>query len=141
MKIKALIVEDEDAIRELLADELGNYGCKVQQAESGATALELVRATVPDIIFVDVIMPQMDGFELVEKLRENPKTADVPVVLVTGVNAHGSHERAKELDIRHHITKPWEPWALEKVLKEATGMSFPSADRYQVYPPSAGRDT
>ena len=84
------------------------------------------------------MMPVMDGFQLIARLRENPETSEIPVVLVTAMSSHETEKKVRELGVKHHLTKPWEPWALDFVLDEAlkAGVSG-SADgaKFQVYPP------
>ncbi len=115
---KALVVEDEDSIRWILAAELEEKGYLVQEASSGAIALQRVGEQIPDVIFVDILMPIMDGFELISSLRDNPETSDVPVVLVTGLEFHETKGKPRQLGVKYHLTKPWEPWALDSVLRK-----------------------
>ena len=117
--VKALVVEDEQDIRQLLALELMGKGYQVQEAGNGEIALNRIREEKPDIIFVDVMMPVMGGFDLISKLRENPTTASIPVVLVTALNPHETRGQPRRFGVEFHLTKPWEPWALECVVKQA----------------------
>lgn len=136
--VNALVVEDEEDIRQLLVDELEGKGYQVQEASDGVIALQRVREQLPDIIFVDVMLPVMDGFGLISKLRERKETAKIPVVLVTALNARDTEVRARRLGVKHHLTKPWEPWALDFVLGQALKPDcFWSKEeaKYQVYPP------
>ena len=136
--VTALVVEDEEDIKHLLVDELEGEGYQVQEAGDGVIALQRVREQIPDIIFVDVMLPVMDGFSLISKLRGRPETAKIPIVLVTALNARDTEVRAGKLGVKHHLTKPWEPWALDFVLGQAMKPDcFWSKDepKYQVYPP------
>ena len=117
--VKALVVDDEQDIRQLLALELMGKGYQVQEAGNGEIALNRIREEIPDIIFVDVMMPVMGGFDLISKLRENPTTASIPVVLVTALNPHETRGQPRRFGVEFHLTKPWEPWALECVVKQA----------------------
>ena len=138
--LNALVVEDEEDIKQLLVDELEGRGYEVREAGNGVIAIQRVREQIPDIIFADVMLPVMDGFSLISKLRERRDTAKIPVVLVTALNAHDTEGRAGKLGVKHHLTKPWEPWALDFVLEQALK---PDADwsneraKYQVYPPKS----
>ena len=78
--VTALVVEDEEDIKHLLVDELEGKGYQVQEAGDGVIALQRVREQIPDIIFVDVMLPVMDGFSLISKLRGRPETAKIPIV-------------------------------------------------------------
>ena len=116
---KALVVEDEKDIRQLLVLELVGKGHQVREADNGEIAMHRVNEEIPDIIFVDVMMPVMDGFDLIAKLKENPATAAVPVVLVTALNPHETRGQPRRFGVEFHLTKPWEPWVLECVLEQA----------------------
>ena len=92
--LKALVVEDEEDLKQLLGDELEAKGYEVREASNGAIAMQRVREQIPDIIFADVMLPVMDGFILISKLRERQETAKIPVVLVTALNARDTEGRA-----------------------------------------------
>ena len=81
---RVLVVDDERGIRDLLGDILGNAGFEVLQAASGSAGLQQAWREDPDVIVLDLIMPNMDGFEVLTQLRRSPSTQDVPVVLLTG---------------------------------------------------------
>ena len=66
--VKALVVEDEEDIRNLLVEQLLDKGCQVRKADNGAIALQRVKEEIPDIIFVDIVMPVMDGILFVSEL-------------------------------------------------------------------------
>jgi len=135
-----LVVEDEQDIKQLLIEELEDKGYEVVGACDGVIAINRVREQIPDIIFVDVMLPVMDGFTLISKLREREDTAKIPVVLVTALNARDTEARAGKLGVKHHLTKPWEPWALDFVLGQAMKPDcIWSKEKaiYQVYPPKS----
>ena len=138
--VNALVVEDEEDIKQLLVDELEGKGYQVREADNGVIAMQRVREQIPDIIFADVMLPVMDGFVLISKLRERRDTAKIPVVLVTALNAHDTEVRAGKLGVKHHLTKPWEPWALDFVLEQALKPDSSWSNeraKYQVYPPKS----
>ena len=115
--VKALVVEDEEDIRNLLVEQLLDKGCQVRKADNGAVALQRVKEEVPDIIFVDIVMPVMDGILFISELRKDPKTSDVPVVLVSAINLPGLKERAHTLGVNHLLAKPWDDESLDRMLK------------------------
>ena len=78
-----LIVEDDPDIRKLLDTTLTFKGYRVITARNGREALEVVQKELPTIVIADIMMPQLDGFGLVHRLRINPETRDVPVVFIT----------------------------------------------------------
>lgn len=116
--VNALVVEDEEGIRELLVEDLIGKGCNVRKANNGAVALQRVAEEKPDIIFVDVVMPVMDGLLFVSELRANPETAEIPVVMVTALSIPEAAAKAEALGIKHCLAKPWVPGALEHVLEQ-----------------------
>lgn len=82
-----LVVDDSEDIREMLRDFLEEEGCSVSTAENGADALtQLARTERPCLMFVDLLMPVMDGIELIQKLRESPDWSTIPVVVVSAAS-------------------------------------------------------
>jgi len=117
--LKALVVEDEEDIKQLLLEELEDKGYQVLEAGNGEIALQRVSEEIPDIIFADVFMPEMDGLDLIMRLKENPETSGIPVVMVTVMNARATEAKARELGVEHYLTKPWEPGELDLILDQA----------------------
>ncbi len=79
----ALVVEDDPGTRKLLCSMLEEYGLNVQEAGNGKIALERVQEKTPGVIFLDLMMPEMDGFEFIEELKKNPEHRPIPIVVVT----------------------------------------------------------
>ena len=115
--VKALVVEDEEGIRNLLVEQLLDKGCQVRKANNGAVALQLVRDEIPDIIFVDIVMPVMDGVIFVSELRKLPGTSKIPVVLVTAIDLPGLRSRARTLGVDHLLGKPCDLDSLDLMLQ------------------------
>jgi len=115
--VKALVVEDEEGIRNLLVEQLLDKGCQVRKANNGAVALQLVRDEIPDIIFVDIVMPVMDGVIFVSELRKLPETSKIPVVLVTTIDLPGLRSRARTLGVDHLLGKPCDLDSLDLMLQ------------------------
>lgn len=127
--VKALVVEDEQDIRHLLVEQLEEKGYDVRKADNGAVALQRVKEEIPDIIFVDILMPVMDGLLFVSELRESPETAGIPVVLVTAIDLTGVISRARELGVKHLLAKPWEVQSLDLMLNQAL---IPTDDEWDI---------
>jgi CheY-like chemotaxis protein len=121
--INALVVEDEEDARHLLVEQLKDRGCRVQKAGNGAAALRRVRQQIPDIIFVNIMMPVMDGIDLITELQENPETRDVPVILVTAVSTPNITLKAIDLGVKYRLTKPWEQKQLDFVFEQALNLA------------------
>ena len=92
-------------------------GCEVRKADNGDVALQRVREEIPDIIFVDIVMPVMDGILFVSELRKNPETSGIPVVLVSAIDLPGLRPRARKLGVNHFLAKPWDMESLDHMLK------------------------
>lgn len=114
---KVLVVDDERDIRELLTDELTDFDYDVIEAENGAEALNRVYNDHPDIVLLDLMMPVLDGIQVLKTLKSNPYTSKLPVVLLTAVSADEGEKRCMELGANHYVTKPWEPGAIQTVIK------------------------
>ena len=80
--LKALILEDEEDIKQLLLEELEDKGFQVVLADDGEMALQRLSHYIPDIIFVGVYMPAIDVLELIARIKSDPATAEIPVVMV-----------------------------------------------------------
>jgi putative two-component system response regulator len=103
-----LIVDDAPESIDVLRGVLGaDY--QVKAAIHASVALELVESSPPDLILLDVMMPDMDGYEVCRRLRENPATASIPIIFVTTLSDAGSEARGLELGAVDYITKPYVP--------------------------------
>ena len=106
---RVLVVDDEIHIVHVVAIKLRNNGYEVITADNGAEAFELASKERPDIIVTDFQMPVMTGVELVQKLRENEETRDIPVIMLTARSFAVSQEQQEELQIAGCLSKPFSP--------------------------------
>ena len=113
---RVLVVDDSAAIRTLIVVNLRLEGYDVREAGDGEQALEVVGEWRPDVITLDVVMPRLDGFGTLERLRADPGTADIPVVLVTARAQAADRERGEALGVDAYLTKPFEPAHLVEVV-------------------------
>ncbi len=120
--LKVLVVDDEIHIVQVVAVKLRNNGFDVITCENGAQALDLASNEKPDIVVTDFQMPLMTGLELVQNLRSQPDTADIPVVLLTARGFAIKNEQKENLNISACVSKPFSPRELlqtvEEVLKQ-----------------------
>ena len=116
---RILVVDDDSDIRELLSDLLEDRGYEVIQADGGSEGLEKAAQDQPDLIILDVMMPEVDGFAVIKSLKENPETEKIPVVILTGLPAEEGEHVAMKAGIDHYIPKPWTTEALELSLRVA----------------------
>lgn len=101
-----LVVDDNEQNLELLLAYLEDTGAKLLTARDGVEALASVAATRPDLILLDVMMPRMSGFQVCAKLKQDPATREIPIVVVTALNEVADVERAVELGADDFLTKP-----------------------------------
>ena len=88
-----LVVDDNQQNLELIQAYLEDLKCQTAAARDGIEALEMVARQKPDLILLDVMMPRMSGFEVCRRLKNNPETGDIPVIMVTALNEFGDIER------------------------------------------------
>lgn len=102
---KILLIDDDVDVRGLYADVFRGERYDIREANDGLEGLEMANQIVPDIIVSGIIMPRMDGFQLVEALRKNVATAGVPVVFLSHLGREEDETRAKSLGVRDFIVQ------------------------------------
>jgi signal transduction histidine kinase/DNA-binding response OmpR family regulator len=102
---RALVVEDEDAAREMMRRLLVGEGWTVGTAQNGQEALARLAAELPDLILLDLLMPQMDGFEFLTKLRDVPEFSAIPVIIVTAADLTEEQRRRLQGGVQHILQK------------------------------------
>ena len=120
MAKKILIVEDEEIIYSLLQKKLTEEGYQVSIAKNGVEGLEKMREVKPDLILLDIIMPQKGGFEVMEEMRGDENLKDIAVIVISNSGQPVELDRAKELGARDWLIKTeFDPQeVLEKVKKQ-----------------------
>lgn len=109
MRSKILIVEDEPEAVELIEFNLRQAGWEVISAADGAEALKKTRAANPDLIVLDLMLPEVDGLEVCKLLRRDPATAAVPILMLTAKAAEIDRVVGLELGADDYVTKPFSP--------------------------------
>src|SRR5437762_9498264 len=105
MTARVLVVDDVELNVKLLEAKLSSEYFEVIAADNGPTALELAESELPDIILLDIMMPRMDGFEVCRRLKANPRTADIPVVMVTALSDVADRLRGLESRSEEHTSE------------------------------------
>jgi DNA-binding response OmpR family regulator len=119
VKATVLVVDDEADVRILCRVNLEFEGFRVLEAEAGAAALQIARTEHPDLILLDLMMPNMDGWEVMRRLKENPETAGIPVVLLTAKADEESQLKGWEHGVLDYVTKPFNPLSLARYIDSA----------------------
>ncbi len=118
--IKILLVDDEPDILEIVGYNLSNEGYKIETATSGIEALKIAPVFQPNLILLDIMMPELDGIETCEKLREKPEFTDTIIVFFTARNEEFSQSAAYDAGADDYVTKPIKPKILLKKIKALT---------------------
>jgi CheY-like chemotaxis protein len=101
-----LVVDDNHQNLELLQVYLEDVECRSVPAHDGPEALDIIAKDPPDLILLDVMMPKMSGFEVCRRIKSDPKTSDIPVIMVTALNEFGDIERAIDSGTDDFLSKP-----------------------------------
>jgi two-component system, OmpR family, alkaline phosphatase synthesis response regulator PhoP len=127
-KPRILAVDDEEDIRELVRYNLEKEGFEVSTAESGESALELIRSGRPDLVLLDLMLPGMDGFEVCRILKRNADTSAIPIVMLTAKGEESDIVTGLELGAEDYITKPFSPKVLTARVRSALRRRRPAPD-------------
>ena len=120
-KGKILVVDDEIYIVHILDFSLGMEGYEVLTALDGEQALEKARAEKPDLIVLDIMMPKLDGYETCKRLKADPTTKDVPVILLSAKGRNVDQKVGFEVGADDYITKPFSPRKLVERINAILG--------------------
>ncbi|HNV86091.1 MAG TPA: response regulator [Candidatus Omnitrophota bacterium] len=121
---KILVADDEPHIMMTLEDLLTQEGYVVLKASDGKKAFDEARKMVPDLIVLDVMMPKMNGFEVLQKLKKEPKTMDIPVIMLTVRSAAPDVQQGIQLYAEKYVTKPFEPELLLKEIEHSLAIRY-----------------
>ena len=116
---RVLVIDDEDDIRELCRVNLEFEGFDVVDAPNGPAGLDKAARHAPDVVFLDLMMPEMDGWEVLRRLKEDTATAHIPVVLLTARTGEDDQMRGWQEGILEYVSKPFNPLSLVEWAKRA----------------------
>lgn len=109
MAAQVLVVEDEPDIRDLVVLHLEREAFRVRTARSGPDALKQVKTSPPDLIVLDLMLPELDGLEVCRRLRRDPETASIPVIMLTAKGDEADRVVGLEIGADDYVTKPFSP--------------------------------
>lgn len=125
MRKKILIVDDDPNIRILLKqslEELEEAGVELVMADNGASALDIIKDAAPDLVFLDVMMPKMNGFDVCNAVKNKLRINDVFIVLLTVKGQKIDRQRGVDVGADIYMTKPFSPDEIIKVAKNVLGV-------------------
>ncbi|HOJ87509.1 MAG TPA: response regulator [Pseudothermotoga sp.] len=124
MGYRVLVVDDSEVLRKIVSFNLVREGYSVDEARDGKEALEKLQQAKPDLIILDIMMPYVDGFEVLRRIRKDPNLADIPVIMLTAKGGEDDPKTALELGANGFLTKPFSPLKLleevRRVIKRGT---------------------
>lgn len=122
---KVLIVDDEPHIRyllELTIEELEGDGVELLTGDNGETALEIIRAEKPEIVFLDVMMPKMSGFDVCKTVKSDPELSDTYIILLTAKGQEFDKQKGQDAGADIYMTKPFNPDDVLNKAREVLGL-------------------
>ena len=127
MPVNVLVVEDEPAIQELIAVNLEHAGHRVTRAKDAEAALGLVRSVLPDVLLIDWMLPGMSGASLARQLRQDERTRQIPIIMLTARSAEQDKIAGLEAGADDYVTKPFSPKELVARIKAVLRRRAPQA--------------
>ena len=120
---KILIVDDEKDIRDALSKKIGRSGYIALSAGSGKEALDICKAEIPDLILLDIVMPDMSGYDFAKTLKEDKETQDIPLIFQTGqdFDPQAIQQHIQEIGAFDYIMKPYTAEELLAEIKKVIG--------------------
>jgi CheY-like chemotaxis protein len=118
---RVLVVDDDDVIRQLISVNLELEGFEVFTATDGQDCLDRVKEVKPDVVTLDIMMPRIDGWEAAQRLRQDPDTADVKVVLLSARAQEADLRRGDKIGVDAYLTKPFDPDELIETVRRLAG--------------------
>jgi twitching motility two-component system response regulator PilH len=116
-----LVADDEPVVRELVCDVLGESGYRTVTATNGLEVIDLATRHRPSLIIIDVMMPSMDGYTTVTRLRGDPETASIPVIVITGQSSPTYRSLSGGIGAAAHVIKPFTPRELAEAVHRVLG--------------------
>ncbi|WP_341647731.1 response regulator [Thauera humireducens] len=121
--LKVMVIDDSNTIRRSAEIFLGQSGCQVLLAEDGFDALAKIADHNPDVIFVDIMMPRLDGYRTCALIKKNPRLASTPVIMLSSRDGLFDRARGRMVGSDEYLTKPFTKDSLLKAVAQHSGRS------------------
>jgi two-component system, OmpR family, phosphate regulon response regulator PhoB len=118
-----LLADDEKLLRILVHTTLDSPEFRILEANDGVEALEIARRTHPDLVLLDWMMPSLTGLEVAKRLKQDPNTADIPIIMLTAKGQESDRELAAKAGITAYLVKPFSPLALLERVRAALAVA------------------
>jgi DNA-binding response OmpR family regulator len=118
---KILVVDDKPEVVELVTATLEGEGYQIISASDGREALEKIDKEEPGLVLLDIIMPKMDGFEVLSEVKKHPKTKEIPIIMLTAKGQKLDKDKGRRLGAEDYIIKPFSPSHLLRKIEEVLG--------------------
>jgi CheY-like chemotaxis protein len=115
---RILVIDDEPDVRWMLRLSLERLGHEVLLAEDGLRGVAMAQRQKPDVVVLDLMMPVMDGYGVLDAMQRDPRTAGLPILVLTAKALPDEEERVTEAGARRFVTKPFDPLDLARALEE-----------------------
>jgi len=112
-------VEDDKFLSDLISRKLSTHGCQLVHATEGGAAVEMVEKEMPDIVLLDILLPGMNGFDILQKIKMNPKTAHIPVLMLSNMGQRSDIEKSQKLGAKKFLIKA--TVTLDEIVREIKG--------------------
>ena len=117
-----LVVEDDREINSLIGAYVEISGLGHRAAFNGANAVRTAERETPAAVVLDLMLPDIDGYEVCRRLRANPATAKTPIIILSALGGEEDRKRGRECGANEHLTKPFDPDQFMRVLKDHVGL-------------------
>ena len=124
-----LVVEDDVELNELVGAYAQICGYEYRRALDGTEALRQAKERAPDAVVLDLMLPDIDGFEVCRRLKNQPSTAQVPVIILTALDGAKEREKGKAVGAIEYLTKPFDPDRLMQVISRHAGSPKESVNK------------
>ncbi|MDQ7822328.1 MAG: response regulator [Candidatus Eremiobacteraeota bacterium] len=119
---KILIIDDDEDFSELVHYTLKGCGFSLMKAHDGESGMERAVKELPDLVLLDMVMPRKNGIEMLEELKSNEITGNIPVIMLSGYREEDRILQARQLGVVDYVTKPFSPLTLLQSVYKALGM-------------------